>query len=385
MTKLTSTVTSGTDWYDQAYSETVLDTVDGFDASVKWYCILGGAQQLAIKMAEKLPVDPNFNSPVSAIKVKGNMSVDLHFKRHQKIHVKNYNAVISTTTLGAFRHIDTADAGLKYSTKQAIRSLGYNSSTKVGIKFSRAWWIHDLKGFNVKKGGLGHSDLNIRTCVYPSYNIYDDPSQTAVLLCSYSWQQDALFLGSLISNNPNHAHKVADEVVLKELLFRDLAKLHQNDQMGEEELYKLIKDSYIDHHAWDWNQDPHSVGAFAFFRPEQFRDMWPSLIEPSGDVVLVGEHASPHHAWVVGSLESVIHGLYVWMGSNLSIIPAFKEARAILEKPDGDCPFVGLPPYMDSKTCDWHSVLGLAHRERHLSGIGASSASLRSSLANLKI
>ena len=100
-------------------------------------------------------------------------------------------------------------------------------------------------------GGLGHSDLTTRTCVYPSYNIYDNETKTAVLLNSYTWQQDSQRLASLISTIPDHAQKVKDEAVLEELLFRELVRLHKNKDMPEEELYSLISDNYIDHHAFD--------------------------------------------------------------------------------------------------------------------------------------
>jgi hypothetical protein len=80
-------------------------------------------------------------------------------------------------------------------------------------------------------GGLGHSDLTTRTCVYPSYNIQDDKAKTAVLLNSYTWQQDWQRLASLISTNADPAQKAKDEADLKELLFRELVRLHQNKDM----------------------------------------------------------------------------------------------------------------------------------------------------------
>jgi hypothetical protein len=49
--------------------------------------------------------------------------------------------------------------------------------------------------------------------VYPSYNIYDTDSVTAVLLCTYTWQQDAERLGSLMGD---------DETQLRDLLIADL-------------------------------------------------------------------------------------------------------------------------------------------------------------------
>jgi hypothetical protein len=32
---------------------------------------------------------------------------------------------------------------------------------------------------------------------------------------------------------------------------------------------------------------------------------------PSGNLVVAGEAASPHHVWVVGALESAVVGLYL--------------------------------------------------------------------------
>ncbi|EFX02450.1 L-amino acid oxidase [Grosmannia clavigera kw1407] len=108
----------------------------------------------------------------------------------------------------------------------AIRSLGYGSATKVAIKFKRAWWIHDLGKYSIKFGGFSYSDMNMRTCVYPSYNICDDKIKTAVLLCSYSWQQDAQRLAALVSSSKDHAEKVHAEAELKEVLIRELVYLH---------------------------------------------------------------------------------------------------------------------------------------------------------------
>ncbi|KAF5659584.1 amino-acid oxidase [Fusarium heterosporum] len=375
------TFNGGTNWYDQAHSETVLESLDfEFSDETKWYCVLGGAQQLAKKMEEKVVHKPKYHSPVTSIRALDKMKVELDVRTQQDTEVLTYDAVLSTTTLGCLGRIDTRHAGLRYPVKQAIRSLGYGTSCKVAIKFSRAWWIHDLKDFNIREAGLGHSDLSLRTCVYPSYNIYDDSSKTAVLLCSYTWQQDSDRLGSLISTNTNHSHKVADETALKELLLRDLATLHRNSQISEDELYRLIKNSYLDHHSYDWSEDANTAGAFAFFRPQQFSSMWNRVIQPSGDVVIAGEAASPHHAWVVGALESVVHGLHSWMGTNVPLVPELEHAKKILESNESGNPFVGLPPYMDKNMSNWHALMGMVSREKHLQSMGASEGNVLSSV-----
>lgn len=373
------TFNGGTDWYDQAHSETVLENLDfDYDATTKWFCILGGAQQLAKKMEGAIAKKPTYNTRVTAIRANGEMSVDVDYKTSsgETGTKKSYDAVITTTTLGCMRQMDLRKAGLSYPVKQAIRSLGYGGSSKCAIKFTRAWWIHDLKSNNVKTGGLGHSDLSLRTCVYPSYNIYDKEGTSAVLLCSYTWQQDAERIGSLISNNPDRVQKLHEEERLKNLLLRDLAQLHASDEMPYDEVLKLITPLYDTHHAWDWSEDPNAAGAFAFFRPQQFSAMWPQLIQPSGDVVIVGEAASPHHAWVVGALESVVHGLHAWLGMNVHNNKIFIEAMKILastDEKDKHNPYVGLPPYMGHDITAWQSFFGIVHREEHLSEIGAKS------------
>lgn len=349
----------------------MLESLDfEYDKNTKWYCILGGAQQLAKRMEASLQKMPTYECPVTAIRVMGTMRMEVDFKNGTETKTNTYAGVFNSTALGCLKRIDTSKAGLNYATKQAIRSLGYGPAAKVGIKFKRAWWIHDLGRKNVKKGGLGHSDLTIRTCVYPSYNIYDPPTEPAVLLCSYTWQQDALRIGALMSNNPNHKQKVKDEADLKELLFRDLARLHKSNDMSEEELYRLISDSYIDHHAYDWYHDPNTAGAFAFFRPQQYSNMWNKMVQPSGDLVIIGEAASPHHVWVVGALESAVHGVHAWLGLNRTAMRGADKAIELLESTDENNPFVGLPPYMDANTSYWHSLLARYTRDEALSHQG---------------
>ncbi|KAK5991198.1 Putative bifunctional amine oxidase [Cladobotryum mycophilum] len=333
------TFNAGTDMFDQALSETVLDALD-FDWSPKteWFCIEGGSKQLANRMA---------------IKAKGRrMEVDLDIDTPSGRQTKSYQVVFNTTTLGCLGHMDISQANLGYRKKHAIRALQYGDSAKIAIKFKRAWWIHDLKKFNsrnITRGGCGHSDLNIRTCVYPSYNIHDPEGKSAVLLISYTWQQDAKRISSLISQNPDPVKMAAEEARLKDLVLRELAHLHRSEEdpeKSEKELFEHISNNYVAHYAFDWNADPTTVGAFAFFRPDQFPTLWKDLVKPTGDVVIVGEAASPHHAWVVGSIESVIHGLYGWLAKNSDICPQFKSAMNILKSREVGNPFVGLPHYM---------------------------------------
>jgi hypothetical protein len=356
---------SGTNWYDQAHSETVLEYLDfNYSGDPKWWCIEGGAQQLGIKMAAKLK-DPSLISYNSRI-----TGIDASTPNMARIQLNGqwqgaYAGVFNSTTMGCMQKMDLSKAGLNYGQKQAIRSLGYGASAKVGMKFSRPWWITD---FAINKGGLGHTDLPIRTTVYPSYNLYDDAKSSAVLLCSYEWQQDAQRISTLISSSSNHAAALAEEAPLKELVLRDLALLHAyqpGTNLTPDEVYAKISPLYIDHYAHDWYHDANTYGAFAFFRPQQFGSMWPYIIAPSPSVVIIGEHASNHHAWVVGALESAVHGVHGWLTQNN--FPGAQDAAKAMESwtaPTGQNPFGGLPQFVSMTQRQWQTRFGLLNDEK---------------------
>ncbi|KAL9567493.1 hypothetical protein ACKAV7_008443 [Fusarium commune] len=300
------TATYGTGWYDQALSQCVLDELDfGTPKQTElekelgekvqyWWCIEGGAQRVAKLMRDKIKQPVQFSSQVEAINahpkdpdrrnpdkyVPITLSVDRmdpKTKTVKETDKKGYFAVFNSTTLGALQRMNLKDAGLLWGTKQAIRSLGYGASCKVAIKFKTAWWQEE--SFYIRKGGIAHTDLPLRVCVYPSYNIKEvegNRERSAVLLVSYTWGQDAQRIGALIS-----------------------------DKSPE----------YETHHAYDWYRDQNMSGAFAYFGPCQYSNMWQEIIKPNafGQLYMVGEAASSHHAWIVGALESVIRAVYVML------------------------------------------------------------------------
>lgn len=241
----------------------------------KFWCIDGGAQEIAKKMRKKIE-DGNkepiqFHSQVTKInanvKDRGDkdkyVPITLTIKtnapdKEPDTRTEDYFAVFNSTTLGAFERMELQDAGLLWGTKQAIRALGYGASCKVAIKFSRPWW--QVEPFNINLGGVSRTGLPLRVCVYPSYNIPsaegDDwnPNGPSVLLCSYSWGQDAQKIGSLISrDSPN------GEEQLKSVLLHNLALLHANEEKPYDELLSELENDYVTHHAWDWYHDDNSM------------------------------------------------------------------------------------------------------------------------------
>ncbi|KAF2498089.1 hypothetical protein BU16DRAFT_559800 [Lophium mytilinum] len=340
-----------TGWYNQSLAETVLEALDfGVEEptsvdNTKWLCVEGGTQKVARLMADKLVKKPELNRQVTKISTDQTGTMTLTIKHADEpsapTETRDYFAVFNSTTLGALQRMDLKDAGLRYGTKQAIRSLGYGASCKVGMKFKKAWWMKEPH--NINSGGVAKTDRPTRVCVYPSYNIHDDYEKPAVLLCSYTWAQDAQRIGTLISNPTNSKH----ETELKELLLNDLALLHSTPDTYKA-LRAELEELYDDHHAWDWYNDPNMSGAFAYFGPGQFSNMWPEIIQQNGWLFLIGEAASAHHAWIVGALESAIRGVYQMLDALLLQSPEhdpYRDAMKLLQDPylKEDLPFGPLP------------------------------------------
>jgi hypothetical protein len=145
--------------------------------------------------------------------------------------------------------------------------------------------------------------------------------------------------------------------------------LHTTTPSDEAKLFDIISASYLDHYAHDWSHDPTTAGAFAFFRAQQFSTLWPKVVQPAGNLVLIGEASSPHHAWVVGAVESAVVGLYSWLYSRMDI-PGAKEAVLLIDgttpcqKAAKHPPFLGLPSYMPKKHARWLGWISALRAER---------------------
>lgn len=307
--------------FDQGFTESVMDSFD-FEAPVvdgveKWFCIDGGTSLVTDAMEKTI------KKPVQRKKRVSKMSQD---KETKKILVsvvgepsdcrEAYTTVFNTTSLACLQRVDLTGLGLHPSQKDAIRTLHYDDSAKVAIKFSYPWWITDC---GISSGGTASSDLPLRTCVYPSYNINDPKDKPAVLLCSYTWAQDATRIGSLIKNNSNGSDD-PDQDELRNLMLDNLARLHlKNFQQQQDkpdlkldEARKIIGEAYVEHHAYSWSHDPFTSGAFALFGPAQFANLYPYLSRPAADsrFHICGEASSAHHAWIVGALDSALASVH---------------------------------------------------------------------------
>lgn len=345
-TEWLETYSYGTSWYDAALTEMVLEEIN-FNAPLKdWWCVEGGSQEIAKRMANKIKNQEAFQFEKRVVKMdrhgvhkdeKGADGLTISLEVEGEKSPRKYDAVFNSAPLGAMHRMDLRGLKLNWGTKQAIRSLGYGASCKVGVKFKYRWWVEE-EDLAITKGGVGSTDLPIRNCVYPSYNLTtkdaSDPKKgeegkkPGVLLCSYTWSQEAQRIGTLI--HPDGGPSTETE--LKALLIDNLARLHtRKDKPADyERLKKLIGDAYITHFAYDWYNDLGTTGAFAYFGPGQFGAMYPWIANNNdGNHIIIGEAASAHHAWVVGALESAVRGVYQFLfqhSENSTNIAAAMEA-----------------------------------------------------------
>jgi monoamine oxidase len=290
----------------------IIDNLE-FDITKPWWCVMGGVQEIAKRMATSLQKENSIQFQKRVTKIvynDGDRTTDtcIGVTVQAEDKPRTYHGVFNSATLGAQQHMNLTGLNLNYGTKQAIRSLGYGASCKVGIRFKRLWWRE--APFNITRAGVAHTDRPIRACVYPSYNLYDDVAQPGVLLASYTWSQEAERIGALIDRRSPDG-----EAELRELLINDLTSLHanQNDPADYDRVHHLISDNYLSHYAYNWYSDPNMVGAFAYFGPGQFQNMWQWITRTDGNYMIIGEASSSHHAWVVGALESAVRAVYQFL------------------------------------------------------------------------
>ena len=310
-----------------------------------WWCVMGGAQELAKRMfgaiESRQPSRIEFGKKV--VKMERLFDVERSTKISVRVAGESdsriYDAVFNSAPLGNMQRMDLRGLNLNWGTKQAIRSLGYGASCKIGIRFKTLWWIKEL---GIKEGGASKTDLPIRNCVYPSYNMNDPTDKPGVLLASYTWSQEAQRIGTLINWDSDESKSE-----LKELLIDNLARLHSNSPKTYSWIREIIETNYMEYHAYDWYRDPGTTGAFAYFGPGQFRNMFPYIIRNDGTHIIIGEAASAHHAWVVGALESAVRGVYQFLYHNSTNDHTIKRVMEAYNERKVEAPYGPLPAEFD--------------------------------------
>ncbi|KAI0800655.1 hypothetical protein C8Q74DRAFT_1191398 [Fomes fomentarius] len=304
------TFDNSTGAYDRALTEVVLETIafgwkPSTDEETKWWCIDGGAYQIADVMyryiQRKAPDAFTFNARVTGVKTvsDGSPLVGIDVTT-DSTKVERFSHVITSIPLPVLRTVDLTEARLTPMQSNAVRQLTYGPSTKIGMQFRTAWWTTATNKAGIRLniiGGQTYSDSPIRTIVYPSFGDVQE-GKTTTLIASYCWTDDADRLGALTTND-------SQKSVLVELVLRELARIHNLE-------ISFLRGQLLGTHAWSWSHDPYTMGAFAHFGPGRFNSAYESLTAPAGAGRLhfAGEAISTRHAWVEGALDSAWRAVY---------------------------------------------------------------------------
>ncbi len=183
------------------------------------------------------------------------------------------NSAIITVPFPVLRHVEILQP-FSRAKQRAIRQLHYDASAKIWFQCRRRFWETDDGIF----GGGTATDLPIRVVYYPDHG---RETGRGVLLASYTWSEDAQRWGSL---SPGERIEQALE---------DL-----------EEIHPQVREEFEVGASKMWHDDEYAGGAFALFDPEQQTLLYRDIVAPEGRVHFAGEHASLHHAWIQGAIES---------------------------------------------------------------------------------
>ncbi|MCC6189620.1 MAG: FAD-dependent oxidoreductase [Anaerolineales bacterium] len=173
----------------------------------------------------------------------------------------------------ALRHVEILQP-FSRGKQRAIRQLHYDASAKIWFQCRRRFWEEDEGIF----GGGTTTDLPIRVVYYPDHG---RETGRGVILASYTWSEDAQRWGSL-----------GPEARLVEAL-DDLTEIHPQ-----------VRAEFECGASKMWHDDEFAGGAFALFDPGQQTLLYRDIIAPEGRIFFAGEHASLHHAWIQGAIES---------------------------------------------------------------------------------
>ncbi len=234
--------------------------------------IQGGTDRLPYSFLPDLRADIRFGAKMIALDQSPD-DVTVHYQTPSGRHKETGDYAIITVPFPVLRHVEVLKPFTR-AKQRAIRQLHYDASAKILFQCKRRFWEEDDGIF----GGGTMTDLPIRNLYYPDHG---RETGRGVILASYTWSEDAQRWGSLL-----HHDRI-------EQALEDVAQIHP----------QIIREFEVGA-SWMWHDDEFAGGAFALFDPEQQTLLHEKIIAPEGRIHFAGEHASLHHAWIQGAIES---------------------------------------------------------------------------------
>lgn len=267
---------------DAGYYEAFMETLRGiisFFQEPRFDEIVGGFDQLPQGLhAALLPGTVHLHSPAEEVESYGD-KVHVTYRTSDPLQPRAHltaDYVIVATTAKAARLL-RFQPPLSLGKEDALRSVHYNSATKVILACTQRFW--EREGIF---SGKSITDRPSRFIFYPNHIF---PNGTGVILASYTLDDDSSFFAAM-----DHAQVV-------NIVLDDLAEVHD---LPKEELRAMCPYSKVKH----WSQDPYSMGGFASFTPYQYVDYAQELFKSEGRVYFAGEHTALPHGWIDTAIKS---------------------------------------------------------------------------------
>lgn len=159
----------------------------------------------------------------------------------------------------------------------AIGSVAYAASVKVGLQFKRRFWEEDDDIY----GGVTATDLPINTISYPSCDF--NSKGKGVLLGMYAYGLNAYEFTAM----------TPEERVRKAVEYG--AQIHPQ-----------YKETFENGVAVAWHRSPFTMGCFAAWSDDLRDKHYENLCQIDGRIALAGEHASYLPAWQEGAVTSAL-------------------------------------------------------------------------------
>lgn len=163
--------------------------------------------------------------------------------------------------------------------REAINSLSYEASIKVGLEFKRRFWEEDDHIY----GGITYTDQPIANIGYPS--------------CDYFRSGGGVVLGAYIYGDSPESF--------------EFAALSAQSQVKEalaqgEKIHPQYREEFKSGVGISWYRVPWAMGCAARWTDELRKKHYANLCAIDGRIVLAGEHCSRLPAWQEGAVLSAL-------------------------------------------------------------------------------
>ncbi|QGQ48595.1 flavin monoamine oxidase family protein [Metabacillus sediminilitoris] len=233
---------------------------------------VGGMDQIPKALEKQLPGIITFGAEVQEIRQTAN-GVRIVYKTKADGKTKEITGdyCICTIPLPVLKNIS---ADFTEPMKNAIRSINYAKTGKIGFQFKNRFWEQDDRIL----GGITTTNMDISQIWYPSYGYL---SQKGVLIGYYNFGQNAVDYGDL-SLSQRQARALNQG-----------AKIHPQYSKEFENSFSVA-----------WHKIKYNEGGWAEYSASDLKSYYPILNEPQGRVHLAGEHLSYLTGWMAGAFES---------------------------------------------------------------------------------